>query len=50
MSELTVVHLARGSNGPAPLERFLESYRAHDAGAPHKLLVVFKSYATKTPC
>lgn len=44
MSELTVVHLARGSNGPAPLERFLESYRAHIAGAPHQLLVVFKGY------
>lgn len=44
MSELTVLHLARGSNGPAPLERFLESYRAHDAGTPHKLLVVFKGY------
>lgn len=40
-----VVHLARGSNGRAPLERFLESYRAHDAGAPHKLLLVFKGYA-----
>ncbi|OBH16202.1 hypothetical protein [Mycobacterium sp. E3247] len=45
MSELTVVHLARGSNGPAPLERFLESYRAHHAGTPHRLLVVFKGYA-----
>ncbi|MCK8643383.1 hypothetical protein [Mycobacterium colombiense] len=45
MSELTVVHLARGSNGPAPLERFLTSYRAHDAGAPHQLVVVFKGYA-----
>jgi hypothetical protein len=45
VSELTVIHLARGSNGPAPLERFLESYRAHDAGAAHTLLVVFKGYA-----
>lgn len=45
MSELTVVHLARGSNGRAPLQRFLESYRTHDAGTPHELLVVFKGYA-----
>ncbi|OBG33190.1 hypothetical protein A5672_24770 [Mycobacterium alsense] len=45
MSELTVIHLARGSNGQAPLERFLESYRAHDAGAAHEFLVVFKGYA-----
>lgn len=45
MSELTVIHLARGCNGREPLERFLESYRAHDAGVAHKLLVVFKGYA-----
>lgn len=45
MSELTVVHLARGSNGPTPLERFLQSYRAHDAGTQHQLVVVLKGYA-----
>jgi len=45
VGDVTVVHLARGSNGRAPLERFLESYRAHDAGVDHTLLVVFKGYA-----
>ncbi|CAM3411917.1 hypothetical protein MYCO108962_19155 [Mycobacterium colombiense] len=45
MSELTVIHLARGSNGRVPLERFLESYRAHNAGVAHQFLVVFKGYA-----
>lgn len=45
MNELTVLYLARGSNGREPLERFLESYRTHDAGVSHQLLVVFKGYA-----
>lgn len=42
---MTVIHLARGANGGAPLERFLESYRADDAGVAHELLVVSKGYA-----
>jgi hypothetical protein len=31
--------------GPAPLERFIESYRAHPPGVQHRLLVVMKGFA-----
>jgi hypothetical protein len=36
-----VVHLVWGPLGLEPLRDFLRSYHAHDAGAPHELVVVF---------
>lgn len=47
-----VVYLAWVPLGLAPLERFLRSYEAHPAGAPHELVVVFngqRSEAELTP-
>jgi hypothetical protein len=41
---IAVVHLVRRQNGPAPLERFLASYREHAAGAAHELVIVFKGF------
>ncbi len=38
---LCLVHLSWTPYGLGPAERFLSSYRAHEAGAPHRLLVVF---------
>lgn len=39
-----VVYLAWAPLGEAPIERFLASYRQHDAGAAHGLLVVYKEF------
>jgi hypothetical protein len=36
-----VVHLVWGPLGPAPLRRFLASYRAHRAGADHELVILW---------
>lgn len=44
MPEICVVHLVRAPLGPAPLERFVRSYRQHGAGADHRLLMVFKEF------
>jgi hypothetical protein len=44
MAEICVVHLVWAPLGPAPLERFARSYRQHDAGADHRLLLVFKEF------
>jgi len=41
------VHLVWAPLGPEPLARFLSSYRHHDAGAPHRLLVVFNGFGTQ---
>lgn len=40
-----VVHLVREANGRDPFERFLDSYRCHDAGAAHRLVLLFKGFA-----
>jgi hypothetical protein len=40
-SMIAVIHLVWGPLGPAPLRRFLESYRAHPAGAEHELIMLF---------
>jgi hypothetical protein len=37
---IAVVHLVWGPLGAAPLRRFVESYRAFDAGAEHELVVL----------
>lgn len=42
MTEICLAHLVRTPHGPEPLERFVASYRAHPAGAAHRLLVVWK--------
>src|SRR5579863_78062 len=38
---IAVVHLIWGPLGPAPLRRFLRSYRAHAAGVEHDLVMIF---------
>lgn len=40
-----VAYLAWAPLGEAPAERFLASYRHNDAGAPHRLLVVYKEFS-----
>jgi hypothetical protein len=44
MADLCVAHLVRKQNGPEPLRRFLESYREHDAGVEHDLLLILKGF------
>jgi hypothetical protein len=39
-----VVHLVWAPLGPDPLHRFLDSYRRHDAGTPHELLVILNGF------
>lgn len=38
---IAVIHLVWGPLGPAPLRRFLKSYRAHPAGVEHDLIMLF---------
>ena len=47
MADLALVHLVRKANGPEPFRRFLESYRAVDAGAPHDLVLLLKGFASQ---
>lgn len=42
--KLVLVHLIRRHNGPAPLERFLESYVAHPPGVTHDLMLAVKGF------
>ncbi len=44
MKTLCVAHLVRARNGPDAFRRFLASYLRHGAGAPHRLLVIFKGF------
>lgn len=44
--KLLLVHLVRRHNGPAPLQRFLESYTAHAPGVEHELLLALKGFDT----
>jgi hypothetical protein len=39
-----VVHLVWAPLGPRPLARFLDSYRRHDAGADHRLVILFNGF------
>jgi hypothetical protein len=43
---MAVVHLVRQGNGEAPVRRFLDSYRAHDPGAEHELVLLFKGFSS----
>src|SRR5262245_32454779 len=44
MSDICVVHLVRAANGLAPLGAFLDSYRRHEAGVAHDLLLALKGF------
>lgn len=44
MSEICVAHLVRELNGLEPFRNFIESYRAHEAGVAHDLLIIFKGF------
>lgn len=46
-AELGVVHLVRRVNGIEPFRAFLDSYRAHPAGVPHELILLFKGFASE---
>jgi hypothetical protein len=39
-----VVHLVRHANGAEPFRRFLVSYREHDAGREHELVLLLKGF------
>jgi hypothetical protein len=43
--ETCLVHLVWAPSGPAPLKRFLDSYRRHDPGSAHRLLVLFNGFS-----
>jgi hypothetical protein len=42
-----VVYLVWAPLGPRPLARFLESYRRHDAGVGHQLVMLFNGFAAE---
>ena len=42
-----MVHLVWAPLGPAPLRRFVASYRARSAGLDHRLVVLFKGFADR---
>jgi hypothetical protein len=46
MPEVCVVHLVWAPLGPAALRRFAISYRGHSAGMDHRLVFVFKDFAS----
>jgi hypothetical protein len=41
-----VAYLVRMNEGLAPVQRFLDAYSAHDAGLPHRLLVLRRGFRT----
>lgn len=43
-AEGAVVHLVWAPLGEGPMERFLASYRRYEAGAPHRLVLVYKEF------
>jgi hypothetical protein len=46
MVEAAVVHLVRKANGEGPFRRFLDSYRAHDPGVAHELVLLMKGFGS----
>lgn len=44
---IAVVYLAWGPLGDAPVSRFVDSYRAHDAGKDHTLVIVFNGFGSQ---
>ena len=49
MPGIAVVHLIRRGNDPVLFERFIASYRRHDSGLPHRLVLVFKGFDKVCP-
>lgn len=47
MTAIAVVHLVWAPLGSGALERFLASYRAHAAGLEHRLVLLFKDFASR---
>jgi len=43
-SSICVAHLVRHTNDLSALREFIDSYRAHPAGAPHDLVIIFKGF------
>ena len=48
MAQIGVVYLCRCAEGERPVRSFVESYRAHAAGADHDLHVIFKGFASRS--
>jgi hypothetical protein len=46
---IAVVHLVWGPLGPRPLHEFLASYRRHEAGAEHELIVLLNNVPDPLP-
>jgi hypothetical protein len=44
MRDVGVIYLCRFAEGEEPVRRFLQTYRAHDAGIEHDFHVVFKGF------
>ncbi|HTU96585.1 MAG TPA: hypothetical protein VMF14_12145 [Solirubrobacteraceae bacterium] len=42
--KLALIHLVRRANGPAPLQRFLDSYAGHRPGIDHELVLALKGF------
>jgi hypothetical protein len=45
--DIAVVHLVRAHNGIRVFRDFLDSYRRHDAGAEHELVLMLKGFSTR---
>lgn len=47
LAHIGVVYLCRFAEGERPVRAFVDSYRAHPAGADHDLYVIFKGFSDK---
>jgi hypothetical protein len=47
LARIGVIYLCRCAEGERPVRAFVESYRAHPAGADHDLHVIFKGFPDK---
>src|SRR5580700_7067027 len=45
--EIALVYVAFQPYGPEPFLSFVESYRRHAGGLPHRLVVAFKGFAAE---
>ncbi len=46
---IAVLHLVRAGNPTGALSAFLDSYRRHPAGEPHRLVMIFKGFNDGVP-
>jgi hypothetical protein len=44
LPQVGLVYLVRHRNGPGPFDAFLDSYREHESGTPHDLILAFKGF------